>query len=204
MTPAALDCRPIWLVRHAPTTWTGRRWCGRSDPELSVAGRAEAARIAAEVAATLAAEAESPAGLAVPAAHAIILTSPLRRAVRTAELIADALGAPLELEPTLVEVDFGVADGLTWAELDARQPALAEAVLAGRDVDWPGGETAADVRRRSRRAAEGLLDRARTRTVFAVSHGGLLRGLAPLLGADPGSAVLDPATALRINPVRVR
>ena len=35
------------LVRHAATTWSGRRYCGRSDPSLSTAGRAAARALAA-------------------------------------------------------------------------------------------------------------------------------------------------------------
>ena len=40
----------IVLVRHAATTWSGSRYCGRSDPPLSDAGRAEAVRLGAELA----------------------------------------------------------------------------------------------------------------------------------------------------------
>ena len=36
----------IILVRHAPTAWTGSRYCGRSDPPLDAAGVAVAHRLA--------------------------------------------------------------------------------------------------------------------------------------------------------------
>ena len=37
--PSRAEVAGIILVRHASTAWTGRRYCGRSDPPLSAAGR---------------------------------------------------------------------------------------------------------------------------------------------------------------------
>jgi probable phosphoglycerate mutase len=192
---AAVAGGSIWLVRHAHTDWTGRRWCGRSDPELTGFGRAAAGRVAGEIAAGLVTDG---------AVEVVVLTSPLRRAVRTAEAIAAALGAPVHVERDLVEVDFGAADGLTWGELVTAHPSLAEAILAGRDPDWPGGETAGEVADRAQSTAARLLDLATTGAVVAVSHGGLLRAVAPLLGTDPLPRDLDPATALRLDPAPAR
>ena len=39
----------IILVRHAPTAWTGSRYCGRSDPPLDAAGVAVAHRLAGDL-----------------------------------------------------------------------------------------------------------------------------------------------------------
>ncbi len=181
----------IWLVRHAPTGWTGRRWCGRSDPELWDAGLAAAKRLAAELAVEVA---DEPA--IRQATGIVILSSPSRRAIQTAEAIARALAAPIHVEPDLAEVDFGAADGLTWDELVAAQPSLAEAILAGSDPDWPGGETRVQVAARARTMADRLLDRPRSGDVIVVSHGGLLRALAPILGT-PLPVGVEPATALR-------
>jgi probable phosphoglycerate mutase len=184
----------IWLVRHAPTDWTGRRWCGRSDPALSKAGRAAADRLAAELAVEITADLVDPRGTSV-----VLVSSPSRRAVQTAEPIARALAAPIHIEHDLAEVDFGTADGLTWDELVASHPSLASTILAGTDPDWPDGETRARVAARARRAAGRLLDRARSGDVVAVSHGGLLRALAPLLGTAL-QAGIEAATAARVDP----
>ncbi len=187
----------IWLVRHAPTEWTGRRWCGRSDPPLSEAGRVAADRLAVELAVEVAADRAVGrcAGL-------VVLSSPFRRAHQTAEAIARAVSAPIHVEPDLAEVDFGVADGLTWDELLAAHSSLAEAILAGSDPDWPGGETRAQVTARARAIADHLLDRARSGDVIVVSHGGLLRALAPLLGTALPEGV-GPAEAIRLDPIRI-
>src|SRR4029453_12109114 len=67
------------LVRHAPTAWSGHRYCGRSDPPLDGPGLAAAARLASGLAPTL------PAGIR-------IVASPRRRALETATAIANAAG----------------------------------------------------------------------------------------------------------------
>jgi broad specificity phosphatase PhoE len=180
---------PIWLVRHASTEWTGRRWCGRSDPPLTEAGAAAASALAVEL------DAEVPAG-------AVVITSPLRRARETAGAIAGVLGAPVLVEPDLAEVDFGSADGLTWDELASIHPALADAILAGADPDWPEGELAADLQRRARSAAESVLALAGSGPVLVVSHGGLLPSIARELGMLRPPR-LAPASALRLDRVPV-
>ena len=178
----------IWLVRHAPTAWTGQRWCGRSDPELEPAGVAVANALAADLAV------EVPAG-------AVVVTSPLRRALATADAIAAAIGAAVVLDPDLIEVDFGSVDGLTWDELAAAHPAVASAILAGDEPDWPEGERAVDVTRRARAAATRIVDLARSGPVVVVSHGGLLRALGIALGAD--GAHLAPGSAIRLEPIPI-
>jgi broad specificity phosphatase PhoE len=185
MTPSG----PIWLVRHASTGWTERRWCGRSDPPLTPAGTMAATVLAAGLAL------EIPAGAAV-------VTSPLRRARETAGAIADVLGSAFLVDPDLIEIDVGRADGLTWDELATADPALADAILAGDEPDWPEGETAAEVGRRARSAAMRVLELAGSGPVVVVSHGGLLRALARELGSTV-PARLAPAEAIRLEPVSV-
>jgi probable phosphoglycerate mutase len=178
---------PIWLVRHASTAWTGLHWCGRSDPPLTPAGVVAASRLAIELAHEI-------------AAGAVVITSPLLRAVQTADAIAAVLGAMVRVDPDLVEIDFGDADGLTWEELAAGHPMLADEILAGGEPDWPGGESVADVDRRARSVAARLGNAARQVPLVVVSHGGLLRAVARELGAAEALR-LEPAAALRIEPV---
>jgi broad specificity phosphatase PhoE len=192
----------IWLVRHAPTAWTGRRWCGRSDPDLTEAGRAAADRVAAQIVAEIAGQ--TVADLARrPATGAVVLSSPLRRALDTAGPIARALDAPIQVEPDLVEVDFGAVDGLTWDEVVAAHPSLSDAILAGRDPDWPGGETAVEVAARARSVGDRILAVARTTAVVVVSHGGLLPAIARHLGGDVSPDQFEPGSAHRLEPVDV-
>jgi broad specificity phosphatase PhoE len=181
----------VWLVRHASTEWTNHRWCGRSDPPLTPDGLAAARLLAAELAVIV------PSG-------AIVLASPLRRSLATADAIAAALRARVRVDPDLVEVDFGEVDGLTWDELEIAHSALAESILGGTEPDWPGGEKAAQVAARAETAAERIRALARSGAVVVVSHGGLLTALARSMGTTVPEGRFDPASAIRIDAVPAR
>ena len=152
----------IILVRHAATAWTGSRYCGRSDPPLDAAGEAAAQRLAVDLATTLA-----------PGTR--IVTSPLRRAYATATAIADALGIEdITIDDRWREADFGIADGLTFEELEGLAPDLARRLADGEGgIDWPEGERADDL---AARVAEAWADLVTTGdAVLVVSHAGPLR-----------------------------
>lgn len=191
VTTAGADA--IWLVRHAATDWSGVRWCGRADPPLSAHGVAAAGRLARSLAGS---------GVRTGVARLVVLSSPLRRARGTAEILAGALDAGVELLDDLTEVDFGVADGLTWDEIEAAFPALATAVLEEAAVDWPGGEPAAAVRERARTAAIRVVGAASSASVVVVSHARLLAELGPLLGTSDARS-LRTAGFLRVDPAPI-
>ena len=181
----------MWLVRHASTEWTDHRWCGRSDPPLTPDGLAAAKVLAAQLAAVV------PSG-------AIVLASPLRRSLATADAIAAALGTRVRVDPDLVEVDFGEVDGLTWDELEIAHSALGESILGGTEPDWPGGETAVQVAARAETAAERIRALTRSSAVVVVSHGGLLSALAHSMGTTVPEGRFEPASAMRIDAVPAR
>lgn len=177
----------VWLVRHAPTDYTGNRWAGsRSDARLNGPGRAIAERLATRLAPRL------PAGT-------ILVSSPSRRAVETAQPLATQMGTELDLDDDLREVDVGAAEGMTFDEAAERYPDLARRLLAAdQDIDWPDGERAADLRERVRRSIGRLDARSADGTVVVVTHGGVIgeaiRALVGLEGAgrrwlEAGAAV---------------
>jgi broad specificity phosphatase PhoE len=177
----------VWLVRHASTDWTGRRFCGRTDIALSARGLEEAALLSARLATAL------PDDL-------VVVTSPAARAVRTSELLVAALPArvPIDVDPRLAEVDFGDAEGLTFDEVGRTMPALATKILAGGAVDWPGGESATAVRDRARSV---WLDITRDGDpAVVVSHGGLIRALLDVAVApdSPDDSWIEPATEIEL------
>jgi ribonuclease H / adenosylcobalamin/alpha-ribazole phosphatase len=185
--PAAID-HPVWLVRHAPTTWTGRRWCGRADPPLSRGGHA----LAREVAARLAPE--------LPATT-VVRSSPARRASSTARAIARAAHLTFAICPELVEVDVGRVEGLTWGELSTREPAVVRAIGRGDPIDWPDGESSSAVADRARRVAEGIREDAISRPVLIVSHGAFLHALVAALAEPDPAAAFAPALVASSAPL---
>ncbi len=179
----------LWLARHGSTEWTGVRWCGRTDIPLSTGGLQEVVALADRLERVL-------------PEHAIVLSSPARRATQTADQISRTRWGAADHDPTvvgeLIEVDFGVVDGLTWVELEGRLPDVARAILGGDHIDWPGGESsdAVDIRVRAvrRRIEESPAP------LVLVSHAAILGRIAgDLTGTAPHEWGLAPASALELT-----
>jgi probable phosphoglycerate mutase len=105
----------IYLVRHGETEWNlARRYQGWGDSPLTRRGVAQAEAIGRALA-------------RLPeVADAAILSSPLGRARRTAELIQAALAsiAPIAFDERLREISIGAWDGLDRDEIAALQPGI--------------------------------------------------------------------------------
>jgi broad specificity phosphatase PhoE len=178
----------IVLVRHASTAWSGRRYCGRSDPPLSAAGWAEASVLAQHLASSL------PPGTR-------LISSPSRRALATAEAIAVAGDfRPIERDERWQEIDFGLAEGRSFEELESIAPATAAALLRGAtDIDWPGGEKSRSLAARVAVACNELA--AGDLPAIVVTHAGpILHALALTEQRPPDMTHLPgPATATRVT-----
>jgi probable phosphoglycerate mutase len=141
-------------------------YSGRLDIPLTDHGREQACRAA-----------EQLAGAGVDA----IYTSPLSRARDTATVIAAATGAPLTIEPRLIEVDYGAFEGLDRA--------AARAKLGSAFADWradpfgatiPGAEPLGVALQRARAATVDVL--AAHEHPVLVAHQGILRIVLIALG----------------------
>jgi broad specificity phosphatase PhoE len=150
----------ILLARHGETDWNrDDRFQGHADPPLNRTGRAQAVELSVAL---------------MPEELAAVYSSPLRRALETAEVVAASHG----LEPVPVddlrEVDVGSWSGLTRAEVEERFPAqFARWLDYGQG--WEDGETYEEM---GRRAVDALLRLAAAHDgerVLAVTHGGPIR-----------------------------
>jgi probable phosphoglycerate mutase len=157
----------VSFIRHGRTSWNEQgRMQGRRDIPLSARGRAEvrAWHVPAD-----------------PSGPAQWVSSPLRRAVETAQLLC---GGEPQRESDLTEMDWGQWEGFTLRELRARFGAeFTRNEALGLDFRPPGGESPRDVQQRVRRC----LARASLRggPVVAVTHKGVLRAvLATATGWD--------------------
>jgi broad specificity phosphatase PhoE len=147
----------ILLVRHGQSTWNAAgRWQGRADPPLTSIGETQA-RQAARSLGTL----------------DVLASSPLQRALRTAELIGEELGVgPVECHEDLAEREVGPWTGLTFEEIDLTWPGA----LARRE--WPDGfEHDDELTERAVAAVVGLARGHQGDTVLAITHGGVLHAL---------------------------
>jgi broad specificity phosphatase PhoE len=143
----------VYLARHGETEWSkSGRHTGRTDVPLTSHGETDGRRLGERLRGTN---------------FARILSSPLARARRTAELV----GFSPEIEPDLQEWDYGEYEGKTSTEIRATRPAW----ILFRD-GCPGGESVADVEQRVDRLAAKL--KGLSGNVICFAHGHLLRVLA--------------------------
>ncbi len=106
---------------------------------------------------------------------AAIYTSDLARARQTAEATAHLAKTPLQLEPGFRERHYGVFQGLTYTECEARHPA-AYACHKSRDPRFAphGGESLLDFASRLAQTFDAIVRRHPDATVAIFTHGGVL------------------------------
>ncbi|MFE3740427.1 histidine phosphatase family protein [Streptomyces sp. NPDC059096] len=152
----------LFLARHGETVWHAEnRYTGVSDIELTPRGVEQAGELGVWA-----------GGARLDA----IVTSPLSRARRTAEPAVRTTGLTPVVEPELVEIDFGVAEGRTLAELRASHPReTADFLRDPAASPLPGGE---DPKAAAGRGAAALLRLAAEwpgGRVLVVAHNTLFR-----------------------------
>ena len=157
------DARPsMFLLRHGATEWSeSGQHTGLTDLPLTEEGEEEA---------------RSLVPLLADRSFALVLSSPLSRAMRTAEL---AGLSDIQVEPDLLEWDYGKVEGRTTADMREDEPDWTVF-----DGDIPGGETGAQVGERVDR----VIARARAAggDVLVAGHGHALRILAARwVGLEP-------------------
>jgi broad specificity phosphatase PhoE len=150
----------ILMARHGETDWNrDYRFQGHADPPLNETGRAQAAKLARTLAGESLAE---------------IYSSPLRRALETARILAEPHGLePVQVE-ALREVDVGSWQGLTRAEIEERFPEQYARWLDAAQ-GWDDGETYDQMAERVVPALFELAAGNEGQRLLAVTHGGPIR-----------------------------
>jgi alpha-ribazole phosphatase len=149
----------VLFIRHAETDMAGR-FCGHSDPDLNDKGRKQLTELA---------------HLLSTEAIDAVYSSDLRRAKRTAQAIAEARKVPLSLRPALREIDFGHWEGLSWEQIEQRDPLYARKWMAGYPLlPAPWGESFQAFEERILQEVNQLLDSSHG-PMAVVTHAGALR-----------------------------
>lgn len=163
----------ICLIRHGETDWTkARRLQGREDIPLNVEGLAQADAVAEYLRAT---------------DWDCILSSPLSRAVQTAEVIARKLYLPDVIKDAcFMERDYGKASGLTPKERKLRFP----------DRQYENMEDWEALRDRVYGGLTRYIRACRGKNMIIVSHGAAINALlSTLSGGEIGTGKTRLATA---------
>lgn len=186
-----MSARPTYtrllLIRHGEANGNRElRYLGATDAPLTTSGEEQARRLA---------EALSAAPLRA------LYTSPLLRARATAEAVALAHGSPVapEIEERLREQDYGVWEGLTFAEAHARAPQAHADWERGAVDAPPDGESLTLLRERSVACASALAERHAGEVIALVSHVGPIKALVCATLGLPTQA----ARRMWLNPASV-
>ena len=156
----------IHLLRHGQIPQSSpRRFVGQSDPPLDETGLAQA---------------EAARKALAPLTFTRVLASDLRRTMRTAEIVCRDRAVEITQEPKLREINLGLWEGLSVAEVQERFPGQYE--RRGLDLTGfrpEGGESFQDLQDRAWPVLEGLAstDSGAHGDILVVTHAGVIRVL---------------------------
>lgn len=185
----------LLLIRHAESQGNRElRLQGRREFPLTELGIAQAQALASRLA---------------PLSLGAIYSSPIGRAMETAEVIGAKLALEVVPEPRVQEYDFGEAvSGRTWDEIREESPEVVEAMRSNESEfpRYPGEEGRTAFQGRVRSAVADLIERhTGDQTVAVVTHAGPITvTLLDALGrpySRPIPFVLDNAsiTSIEVN-----
>src|SRR5471030_2061239 len=96
----------LWLIRHGETEWSlSGAHTGRTDIPLTARGEEIARKVGEKLNGSQ---------------FSLVLSSPLERARRTCELAG--FGAQAEIDPNLIEWNYGSYEGRTTADIQKERP----------------------------------------------------------------------------------
>jgi probable phosphoglycerate mutase len=125
----------------------------------------------------------------------VVISSPLARAIQTAEIVTGRRRETIEIDPLCTERSFGRMEGLTRPEVASRFPEVEYLQIGhiGYSLNPPGGEPFAALQDRALRFLQQVLARHRGRRIVVSSHQTFLQELHGVMRR------LDPLEALRFD-----
>ena len=155
----------LLLIRHAENDVMYRRLAGRiPQVHLNAKGREQAARLAQAL---------------EKAPIQAVYSSPLERAVETAQPLAESRGLEVQIRPGLLEIDYGSWQGKTYAQLK-RTKLWQTTHQTPSQVRFPNGEAFTEIQGRVIAEIESLTNGTpdapdEEKVIAVVSHGDIVR-----------------------------
>ena len=166
----------LFLVRHGQTDANRDGLAlGRLDISLNELGLSQVRRVAGALA-------DEP--------FAAVYTSPLQRTRQTADEIVADRDLDIQVDESLIEMDVGEMDGLTFREVRERYPDFLQTWMSpeGPTHRMPGGERLVDVHSRAVNFLDHVMQRHPEESTCAVTHNFvILTTLVHVLGIDLAS-----------------
>ena len=150
----------LYCIRHGQTVYNAQgRVQGQTDVSLSDMGLAQSEAVTEALA-------DEPIGA--------VYSSPLQRALQTAQPLADRLGLAVQTDPRLMEINLGDFQGQFRTELDRKYPEVFARWKSGDpDFSFPGGESRRSLMARALAAFDAIRWTHHSH-VAVVTHGALL------------------------------
>lgn len=167
--------KEVIFIRHGKTPGNAeKRYIGRrTDEELSEEGIKEIKEINDSL---------SSISELIPGRVDRVCSSPMKRAVQTAELLFD--NQKLQVIDKLMEIDFGVFEGKNYNELNGDET-YQKWIDSNGTMDIPDGESREDFINRSFEGfCEALGERSRDEKIVIVCHGGNIMSILSRLTGD--------------------
>ncbi len=175
---------PFIFIRHGQTDWNAaKRWQGRINIPLNEVGLQQARNAAHKL-----------RGSGIQR----LVTSPLVRAHRTAEIIAQELAIPMDIDQRLMERNYGAFEGQNWEEVRRRH-----SIPDGQPHEHilpPDAEQIETVRQRVIEAIAFWLLSYRNQPIGFVSHGGCFGAIRAKLCPDTTYSSAGHAEPYRFQP----
>ncbi len=185
--------KTIYIFRHGQTDYNvARRVMGQLDIPLNDVGRAQAVELADKLATF---------------AIGVIYSSPLTRAMETAQVVADKTGAPIITDVRLMERNNGklqghivhCTDNPDEYQMDYNQLELFFPASQLNNDNWrpDGGESRTECWTRGRAAVMDIVKNTPYDTIAVSTHSGIMRGILVLVGM--GDARIGNCDYVKLN-----
>ena len=152
----------VIVVRHGETEWNAsKRIQGQKDIELNDEGREQASQTAQKI---------------LDKKIDLIITSSLKRAKETAQIINSFFNVPVIEEPRIMERSFGDNEGKTKTEIDEmkkQNPLIEESWDYVKNVEYNNVERVQDFFRRVYSFLDEMIEKYRGQNILIVTHGGV-------------------------------
>ena len=154
--------RKIYFVRHGQTDANlKKQYCGQTDVDLNCKGLKDAVSVAKVL---------------KSASIDAIISSDMKRTIKTAELINQYHQLKIELMPEFREINFGRFENLTFEEIGRKYPEEKEKMIQEKiNYNFLEGESLTQLHLRVTKAFNKLLEEKTDENLLIVSHGGVIR-----------------------------
>jgi len=135
-----------------------------------------------------------------PAFDAVI-SSDLKRARDTAQILVDSIGGTIIPNAGLREWNLGILEGRSWQDLQLEYPQIMNSFLnSHKDVEVPGGERRSVMEKRVSECLDILASEFAGKRLLVVTHGGVLRAIfRHIVGLPAGNNMLPQTSNASYN-----